>query len=262
MTKVISISQNKGGVLKTSLVVNLAGVLATQGKRILIIDTDNQGNSLVSFNQNPDKCHYTLYDVLVDGLPVQHAIMNVHKNIDVLPSNDDMSFFELDILPEIKKYPDPFGLLKNAMKDVINDYDCVFIDTPPNLGLVQANVLELATDVLIPFQPEVYSMRSLTKIIKVINKFKAKTNTELNILGVVPTLYDRRATLHEEVLQECRKFCLQNDIKVFETIIPKSIKFAKAIAYEKKPATLSKKKDNVVDLYIDLANELLTEVTV
>lgn len=262
LTKIISISQNKGGVLKTSLVVNLAGVLATQGKKVLIIDTDNQGNALVSFNQNPDKCQYTLYDVLVDGLPVQHAIMNVHENIDVLPSNDDMSFFELDVLPEISKYPTPFGLLKNAMKDVVNEYDYIFIDTPPNLGLIQANVLEFATDVVIPFQPEVYSMRSLVKMVKTIDKFKTKTNTELNLLGVVPTLYDRRATLHEEVLQECRKFCLQNDIKVFETIIPKSIKFAKAIAYEKKPATLIKKKDNVVDLYVDLANELLTEVTV
>lgn len=262
LTKIISISQNKGGVLKTSLVVNLAGVLATQGKKVLIIDTDNQGNALVSFNQNPDKCQYTLYDVLVDGLPVQHAIMNVHENIDVLPSNDDMSFFELDVLPEIGKYPTPFGLLKNAMKDVVNDYDYIFIDTPPNLGLIQANVLEFATDVVIPFQPEVYSMRSLVKMVKTIDKFRTKTNTELNLLGVVPTLYDRRATLHEEVLQECRKFCLQNDIKVFETIIPKSIKFAKAIAYEKKPATLIKKKDNVVDLYVDLANELLTEVTV
>ncbi|PER25383.1 ParA family protein [Bacillus cereus] len=262
MTKVISISQNKGGVLKTSLVVNLAGVLATQGKRVLIIDTDNQGNALISFNQNPDKCQYTLYDVLVDGLPVQHAIMNVHENIDVLPSNDDMSFFELDVLPEIAKYPTPFGLLKNAMQDAAKDYDYIFIDTPPNLGLVQANVLEFATDVIIPFQPEVYSMRSLAKMVNTIAKFKSKTNAELNLLGVVPTLYDRTTTLHEEVLQECRKFCLQNDIKVFETIIPKSIKFAKAIAYEKKPATLLKKKDKVVDLYTDLANELLAEVTV
>lgn len=262
LTKIISISQNKGGVLKTSLVVNLAGVLATQGKKVLIIDTDNQGNALVSFNQNPDKCQYTLYDVLVDGLPVQHTIMNVHENIDVLPSNDDMSFFELDVLPEISKYPTPFGLLKNAMKDVVNEYDYIFIDTPPNLGLIQANVLEFATDVVIPFQPEVYSMRSLVKMVNTIDKFRAKTNTELNLLGVVPTLYDRRATLHEEVLQECRKFCLQNDIKVFETIIPKSIKFAKAIAYEKKPATLIKKKDNIVDLYVDLVNELLAEVTI
>ncbi|MCQ6344103.1 ParA family protein [Bacillus cereus] len=262
LTKVISISQNKGGVLKTSLVVNLAGVLATKGKKVLIIDTDNQGNALISFNQNPDKCQYTLYDVLVDGLPVQHAIINVHDNVDVLPSNDDMSFFELDVLPEIMKYPTPFGLLKNAMKDAMEDYDYIFIDTPPNLGLVQANVLEFATDVIIPFQSEVYSMRSLVKMVNTIAKFKSKTNAELNLLGVVPTLYDRTTTLHEEVLQECRKFCLQKDIKVFETIIPKSIKFAKAIAYEKKPATLLKKKDKVVDLYVDLANELLVEVTV
>lgn len=92
MTKVISISQNKRWRLKTSLVVNLAGILAKQGEKVLIIDTDNQGNALISFNQNPDRCQYTLYDVLVDGLPVQHAIMNVYENIDVLPSNDDMSF--------------------------------------------------------------------------------------------------------------------------------------------------------------------------
>lgn len=262
MTKIISISQNKGGVLKTSLVVNLAGVLATTGNKVLIIDTDNQGNALISFNQNPDKCQYTLYDVLVDGLPVQHAIMNIHENIDILPSNDDMSFFELDVLPEISKYPTPFCLLKNAMTDAMTDYDYIFIDTPPNLGLVQANVLEFATDVIIPFQPEVYSMRSLAKMVNTIEKFKSKTNANLNLLGVVPTLYDRTTILHAEVLQECRKFCLQNDIKVFETIIPKSIKFAKAIAYQQTPATLLKKKDKVIDLYTDLVHELLAEVTV
>lgn len=262
MTKIISISQNKGGVLKTTLVVNLAGVLATQGKKVLIIDTDNQGNALVSFNKNPDDCHYTLYDVLVDGLPVQHAIMNVHENIDILPSNDDMSYFELDVLPEKDKYNEPLLLLKNAMKDVQNEYDYILIDTPPNLGLVQGNVLEFATDILIPFQPEVYSMRSLTKMLKVIAKFKGKSNSELNILGVVPTLYDRTTVLHEEILQECRQFCLQNDIKVFETIIPKSIKFAKSIAYEKKPAIFNKKKDKVVDLFIDLANEIFEEVKI
>ncbi|MGR6001761.1 ParA family protein [Bacillus cereus] len=262
MTKIISISQNKGGVLKTSLVVNLSGIFAMKGKKVLIIDTDNQGNALISFNKNPDMCQYTLYDVLVDRLPVQHAIITVHENIDVLPSNDDMSFFELDVLPEITKYPTPFGLLKDAMKDAMKEYDYIFIDTPPNLGLVQANVLEFASDVIIPFQPEVYSMRSLAKMVSTIDKFKSKTNANLNILGVVPTLYDRTTTLHEDVLQECRKFCLQYDIKIFDTIIPKSIKFAKAIAYEKKPATLLKKKDRVVNLYVDLANELLEEVKI
>lgn len=252
---IIAISTNKGGVLKTSITTNLAGVLCKK-HRVLIIDTDNQGNVLVSFGINPDTIEETVYDVLVDGLDPSKAIINVHPNIDVLPSNDDMSFLEFDVLSDREKYPKPFSLLKTAMKDIEKKYDYIFIDSPPNLGLIQGNVLSYAESVLIPFQPEGYSMRSLVKILSAIKNFKEQHNPELDIEGVVATLVDQRTTLHAEVLQQCRKFCLEKGIHMFETVIPRSVRFATSIAYERKPATLTDSKNPIVQAYFDLLQEV------
>ena len=253
---ILAVSTNKGGVLKTSLTTNLAGVLSSEFK-VLIIDTDNQGNVLVSFGFNPDVFNLTLYDVLVDGVDPHKVIINVNKNIDVLPSNDDMSFLEFDVLSNRESFPNPFYLFSKALKGLEDEYDYILIDSPPNLGLVQGNILTYATEVLIPFQPEGYSMRSLVKILKAITSFKEKHNPNLNILGVVGTLVDTRTTLHSEVLQQCRRFCLEHDIHMFETIIPRTVRFAASVAYERKPATLTDVKHNLVQSYFELGEEIL-----
>lgn len=253
--KKIAISTNKGGVLKTSITTNLAGVLSEKHK-VLIIDTDNQGNAALSFGVNPDTLQNTLYDVLVDGLDPRVAIINVHRNIDILPSNDDMSFLEFDVLTNQQDFPKPFSLLKNAMKWVEEEYNYILIDSPPTLGLIQGNVLSYASSVLVPFQPENYSMRSLVKILNAIKNFKEQHNPGLTVEGVIPTLVDQRTTLHSQVLQECRKYCIENNIQIFDTVIPKSVRFASSIAYEGKPATLTDKKNPIVSAYFDLLEEV------
>lgn len=253
--KKIAVSTNKGGVLKTSITTNLAGILCSRYK-VLIIDTDNQGNAILTFGINPDDLDNTLYDVLIDGLDPRIAIQNVHKNIDILPSNDDMSFMEFDVLTNRDKYPKPFTLLKDSMKWIEEEYDYILIDSPPNLGLVQGNVLSYADSVLVPFQPENYSMRSLVKIINAITNFKNEHNPQLKVEGVVATLVDQRTTLHSQVLQECRKYCVESNIQMFETIIPRSIRFASSVAYERKPATLTDKKNPIVTAYFDLLEEV------
>lgn len=255
---IIAISTNKGGCLKTSITTNLAG--AYRDKKILIVDTDNQGNCLLSFGKNPDDCRVTLYDVLVGGVPVEEAIVNVHKNIDILPANDEMAFFDLDVLSDRKQYPNPFILLKKAMERAENDYDLILVDTPPNLGLVQGNVLTFAHKVLIPFQPEKYSMRSLIKIIDSIRDFKEQHNKHLDILGVIGTLVDSRTILHAEVLQECRKYCQQNNIHMFDTVIPRSVRFAAAVAYDSLPATIAEPNQPAVKHYFDLLQEVQAHV--
>jgi chromosome partitioning protein len=252
---IIAVSTNKGGVLKTSITTNLAGALC-QKHKVLIVDTDNQGNVLVSFGVNPDQVELTLYDVLVDGVDPNEAIINVHPNIDVLPANDDMSFLEFDVLSNREKYPDPFKMLEKGMKSIEAKYDYILIDSPPNLGLVQGNVLAYAESILIPFQPEGYSMRSLIKILNAIQNFKEKHNRTLDIKGVVATLVDQRTTLHSEVLQQCRRYCLENGIKMFETVIPRSVRFAASVAYERKPATLTDAKNPLVQAYFDLLQEV------
>ncbi|HGO9422662.1 TPA: ParA family protein [Bacillus cereus] len=257
MAEIIAVSTNKGGVLKTSIVTNLAGVLAKKGKKVLIIDTDNQGNISISFGQNPDVFEETIYDILVEGIEPNRVIKNVYENIDVLPSNDDMAFFEFDVISQMDKFEKPLNLLKNIIQKIKKKYDVILIDTPPNLGLVLGNVLNASDKVIIPFQPEVYSMRSLTKILKQIDDFREKHNPSLTVGGVLATLVDSRTTLHSEVLQECRKFCYQKEIKMFETIIPKSVRFANAVAYEKKPATLVESKANaLINSYYNLYEEV------
>lgn len=253
--KIWAVSTNKGGVLKTSITTNLAGALS-KDSRVLIIDTDNQGNAALTFGKNPDSLKSTLYDVLVDGMDPKKAIINVYKNIDMLPSNDDMAFFEFDVLSKRDQYPQPFCLLKNAIKTIQNNYDYILVDTPPNMGLVSGMVLSCANGVLIPFQPESYSMRSLVKILKAMNDFKEKHNPDLSVLGVVGTLVDQRTILHGQVMEECRKFCYEKKIRMFDTVIPKSVRFASSVAYDRLPATLTEANNPVVGNYFDLLKEV------
>lgn len=253
--KIWAVSTNKGGVLKTSITTNLAGALSKNGK-VLIVDTDNQGNAALTFGQNPDALKTTLYDVLVEGADPRMAIFNVHTNIDMIGSNDDMTFYEFDVLTNRDKYPQPFTLLKKALEKVQEDYDYVLVDTPPNLGLVTGMVLSYATGILIPFQPESYSMRSLVKILKAMDDFKKKHNLDLSVLGVVPTLVDQRTVLHSQVLQECRKFCNDKGIRMFDTVIPRSVRFASSVAYERLPATLTEGNNPLVANYFELLEEV------
>lgn len=256
MTKVWAISTNKGGVLKTSITTNLAGVIC-KNKKVLIVDTDNQSDCLISFGKNPDDPKVTLYDVLVKGISADRAIMKVHRNIDLLPANDDMTFFEFDVLTNQKKYPDPFGMLKAAIQPITKNYDYVLIDTPPNLGLTQGNVLSFADQVLIPFQPENYSMRALVKILQAISDFKIQHNPKLSVLGVVATLVDQRTVLHSQVMQECKKYCFEHGITMFDAFIPRSVRFASTVAYDRLPATLSgDAKNPIVQQYFRLYEEL------
>lgn len=253
---ILAISTNKGGVLKTSITTNLAGVLATHNKRVLIIDTDNQGNAMLSFGKNPDALNYTIYDVLVREMDPREVVVNVHPNIDILPSNDDMSFFEFDVLTEPSKFKNPFYLLRDRLRGIEKDYDVVLIDTPPNLGLAHGNVLSYADKVLLPFQPETYSMRSLVKMLQSVYNFKRERNPKLEVAGIIPTLVDMRTRLHQDILEDCRIFCNQEGFYFFETFIPRSIRFASSVAYERKPATLTDNNNPLVQAYFDISEEM------
>ncbi|WP_373896409.1 ParA family protein [Virgibacillus sp. CBA3643] len=256
MSRIIAISTNKGGVLKTSITTNLAGILSKDSK-VLIIDSDNQGNASLSFGLQPDDFELSLYNVMVDGMNAKKAIVKAYENVDILPSNDDMSFLEFDILTNMHEYKKPFSLLKSKIKDIESDYDYILIDTPPNLGLTQGNVLSVSHEVLIPFQPESYSMRSLVKMLNAVKNFKEDHNPSMEVLGVVATLVDRRTVLHDEIVQECRKYCYEKGIKMFYAEIPKAIRYASSVAYEGLPATLTAKNNDLVKAYHDLKGEIL-----
>lgn len=254
MGKIYAYMNNKGGILKTSCCVNLAGVLAQkEGNKILIVDCDNQGNVATSFGKNPDQYSNTIFDALVQGLEVKEAIVNVHKNIDAIFANDDMAFFELDIVNK-PEFPNPFVLLKNALEKLRSEYTHIFIDSPPQMGVVAGNILTCADEIIIPFHPETYSLRSMVKTFRAIENFK-ETNPGLTIAGVVPTKVKQTVT-HNANLQSCREFCYQMNVHVFDTVIPESIRFAEAVGRYGLPLTLTDSKDKAVQPYFNLAEEM------
>lgn len=257
MKVIIAVNNNKGGVLKTTTVTNLAGVLATQKKKVLIVDADNQSNVSLSFGKNPDTFRTSLYDVLTSSLPAEDAIIPVHKYIDMLPSNRDLISFEFDVIGEIKRYPEPFSLMKNALKHLKEQYDVILIDTPPSLGLMNGNVFSFAEKVLIPYAPELYSMRSLIEVVDTIREFKESYNPSLDILGVLRTLVNNQTVLHSDIIKETNQYALNNNIQVFDTIIPRTIQFSNAVSYAKVPASLlPKRKRDKADLYFELWKEI------
>lgn len=254
--KVIAVNNNKGGSLKTTTSTNLAGVLASQGKKVLVIDADNQSNVTLTFGGNPDDLQVSLYDVLIEGLSPEKAIINVHNNLDVLPSNDDLIGFDFEVIGNREKYEQPFNIMKEACTKLRDKYDYIFIDTPPSLSLMVGNVFNFADSVLIPFSPESYSMRSLVKVLGTIRDFKHQFNPSLNVLGVVATMVNFQTVLHQQVMQETRRYCLENEVKLFDVYIPRSIRFASSVAYESLPAVLAKKTNDVANSYFELWKEI------
>ena len=259
MAEIFTISMNKGGVGKTSLVTNLCGAIISEhkDKKILIIDADGQGNASIAFGLNPYEIEDTLYDVLTKDVPIKDVAIEIEKNLHIVPSNNDMNFVEFDILPNIKQYSEPFKLLKNAVEKVEKDYDYIFIDTPPSMGLIAGNVLATAHKVIIPFMPEMFAVTGLIRVVDAIVDFKESVNPDLKIEGIVGMMVDTRTNLHNEMVEKARAYSAKNDITMYETVIPKSIRFANSFAYEQKPATMTDYRNHLVKSYFDLVGELI-----
>lgn len=257
LAEIYAVSIQKGGVGKTSLVTNLAGAITRHyKKKVLIIDTDSQGNASIAFGLNPNKIKPTVYDVMMGKCDVRDAIIEVSPDLHICPANDEMSFLEFDILPHLKEYREPFKLLTEGVKDITDDYDYIFIDTPPSLGLVTGNVLALADKVIIPFVPETFAVQGLVRVVMAVNDFKSKENSKLQVIGIVGMMIESRTVLHSEMLQQARRYCMENDIHMFETVIPKSIRFANSTAYDGKPATWTDYKNPIVSAYYELLKEM------
>ncbi|AQX56541.1 chromosome partitioning protein ParA [Priestia flexa] len=250
---------NKGGVGKTSLVTNLAGAITKQmKKKVLIIDTDGQGNSSIAFGfKQPNDFEYTIYDVLMGEKNAKDVIIEVSPHLHILPSNKDMNFLEFDILPNLHQYGEPFKLLTRHVVGIQDQYDYIFIDTPPSMGLVAGNVLAIADKVIIPFAPETFGVNGLINVIEGVSDFKKKENPSLEIAGVVGMMLDSRTSLHGELIKQARQYCFEHDINMCDTVIPKSIRFANATAYDGKPATWSDSNNPIVKAYYELLEEVL-----
>ncbi|BCC15166.1 MULTISPECIES: ParA family protein [Bacillus cereus group] len=257
MGKIIAVSSNKGGILKTSLTTNLAGVLSKEGKKVLIVDTDNQANVMLTFGENPDEYENTLFEVLTEDFPIRDAIVNVHENIYVLPANENLAYFDMRVLDNQDIYPNYLELFKEKIEEIRDEFDVILVDTPPNMGIIVANVLMAVDSVIVPFHPETYNIRSIIKTIEAIENFKTR-NEKLEILGVVPTKVKLNTSIHNETLNLCQQFCNTKGIKITKNVVKETIKYAASLAKNRLPLTLvdKKEKEEVVQDYFNLVKEL------
>lgn len=241
--KVIAATIAKGGTIKTTMTVNMAGVLAKRGKKVLLVDLDSQGDISITFGKNPDKYETTIYDVLVGGEARDKAIYPVDENIYILPSNDDMAFFELDVLTQPEKFQNYFLLLKRTIDDMRSEFDYILIDTPPNLGLIAGNVYMAADEVILPYHPEKYSLRSLLKTIKNLKNWQEK-NTGMKIKAVVPVKV-KNTTKHGQYLDLADSLLSDNKVDMTATQIPETVKYSDFMSDFSKPLTLLSETDFV-----------------
>jgi chromosome partitioning protein len=257
--EVYSVLMNKGGVGKTSLITNLAALSAEKGHRTLLIDVDGQGNSSVAFGLVPNDFSYTVKDLFTGQLEPEGVIFQLSENLDLIPSNNDMNLLEFEILTKLDQYPQPFRLIVNAVAQLKEQYDYIFIDTPPSLGLIAGNILSVVDHLIIPFVPEAFGVQGFIQVVEALEDFEENQGIQVKICGVVGMMYDIRTTLHREMMDEVRNYCDSTGIRLFKTIIPRSIRFSSAFAYDRKPAVMVDRNNRMVNAYRSLYKEVIGE---
>lgn len=222
MGKIISVTNQKGGVGKTTSCVNLASYVAASGKRVLLIDIDPQGNACSSLGVEPKKHDSTVYEVLLGEANITDAIYkSVVKNLDVVPSTVDLAGAEVDLVYVDNRET----VLKEALKDIKNNYDFIFIDCPPSLGLLTVNALTASDTILIPIQCEYLAMVGLGQLMNTVRLVKKHLNPDIEIEGVLLTMKATRSTLVQQVADDIRKHF---GSKVYDTYIPRNIRLAES----------------------------------
>lgn len=221
--RIYCFANQKGGVAKTTTVVNLAAYLAAAGRRVLVIDTDPQSNATTSLGVNPRELTVSLYDVLVEQMPIQQVLTVTDQlGLDLAPATTDLAGAELELARHMARE----RLLARALKPITDQYDYVLIDEPPSLGLLTINGLTAATHgVIIPVQCEYLALEGLSLLLETIQQVREVLNDRLVIAGVALTMYDSRTNLSQQVVQEVRQF-FPNE--VFQTIIPRNIRLSEA----------------------------------
>lgn len=249
MAKIISITNQKGGVGKTTTSINLAAALVQRGLRILVIDMDPQGNATVGCGVDTDDVQETIYDLLLLETTAKKAIIKSDSGVDVLTANGDLAGAQVELLNEIGREM----RLQKALVEVKDDYDYIFIDCPPALNVLTVNALVASNSVLIPMQCEYFALEGLSALVSTIRKIRETFNPRLNIEGLLRTMFDGRNSLSNEVSKQ-----LQTHFgdKVYKTVIPRNIRLAEAPSYGE-PAMSYAPESKGAKAYGALADEIL-----
>ena len=252
MGRIIAIANQKGGVGKSTTAINLAACLAEKEQKVLIVDIDPQGNATSGLGVSKDDVENTIYQVMLGTISADDAIQkDVFDNLDVLPSNVNLAGAEIELIDvENREY-----ILKNILYDIKDRYDYIVLDCPPSLSMLTVNAMTAADTVLVPIQCEYYALEGLTQLIHTINLVKRKLNPELELEGVVFTMYDARTNLSLQVVENVKENLGQN---IYNTIIPRNVILAEAPSHGL-PINIYDSKSAGAESYRLLAEEVMNQ---
>ncbi|MDP4133056.1 MAG: AAA family ATPase [Bacillota bacterium] len=250
MGKIVALANQKGGVGKTTTAVNLSAALAEAGKKILLVDSDAQGNATGGLGVNRKGLNASIYDVLINGEDIKNVITKTNfKNLYVCPSTIELSGAEIELV----SYEDREFRLKKALDEVKSDFDFIFIDCPPSLGLITLNALAATDTVLVPIQCEFYALEGLALLTGTIRRVKKSINTGLDIEGILLTMFNGRTNLSIQVVDEVKRHFGD---KVYNTVIPRNIRLSEAPSFGE-PVTTYDSKSKGAESYRALAAEFI-----
>lgn len=250
MGRTLAIANQKGGVGKTTTSVNLSACLARIGKKVLLIDTDPQGNATSGVGVNKGDVQHCIYDVLIDDVDVQNVIHHTEiDNLDVIPATISLAGAEIELVSTISREV----RMKHAIQEIRDNYDYIIIDCPPSLGLLTINALTAADSIVIPVQCEYYALEGLSQLLSTIRLVQKHLNEDLMIDGVLLTMFDARTNLGIQVIEEVKKYFQE---KVYKTIIPRNVRLSEAPSHGQ-PIITYDPRSRGAEVYLELAKEVV-----